>query len=109
MARGKVHDSGEEVKLSITPLIDVTFLLLIFFMCAMKFKTLETVALARDLPEHGLRRGDLGAIAAIFEPDALEVEFVRLSGRTQALVTLQRSDVRPVGDDDLMTVRKRDE
>ncbi len=31
----------EEVKLSITPLIDVTFLLLIFFMCAMKFKTLE--------------------------------------------------------------------
>ncbi len=30
-----------EVKLNITPLIDVTFLLLIFFMCAMRFKTLE--------------------------------------------------------------------
>ncbi len=39
-------DDQEEVKLSITPLIDVTFLLLIFFMCAMKFKTLERKVLA---------------------------------------------------------------
>jgi biopolymer transport protein ExbD len=38
--RKSVHEQ-EEVKLSITPMIDVTFLLLIFFMCAMKFKTLE--------------------------------------------------------------------
>ena len=37
----KTTKEQEEVKLSITPLIDVTFLLLIFFMCAMKFKTLE--------------------------------------------------------------------
>jgi len=31
----------EEVKLELTPMIDVTFLILIFFMCTLKFKTLE--------------------------------------------------------------------
>jgi len=31
----------EEQKLEMTPMIDVTFLLLIFFMCTIKFKTLE--------------------------------------------------------------------
>lgn len=31
----------EDVKLELTPMIDVTFLLLIFFICTMKFKVLE--------------------------------------------------------------------
>ncbi|MGH2372449.1 MAG: DUF4926 domain-containing protein [Gemmatimonadales bacterium] len=71
----------------------------------MKFRLLETVVLERDLPEHGLRKGDLGAIVEVYEPDALEVEFVTASGKTQALVTLAVSDVRPVQDQDLVTVR----
>ncbi len=58
------------------------------------FNELDTVVLDRDLLEHGLRRGDLGAIVAVHSPDALEVEFVAASGRTQALVTLTPSDVR---------------
>jgi len=33
--------AGTESKLDMTPMIDVTFLLLIFFMCTLKFKTLE--------------------------------------------------------------------
>jgi len=33
--------ASEECKLEMTPMIDVTFLLLIFFMCTIKFKTLE--------------------------------------------------------------------
>ncbi|MEZ6017954.1 MAG: biopolymer transporter ExbD [Planctomycetota bacterium] len=33
--------AGEDCKLEMTPMIDVTFLLLIFFMCTLKFKTLE--------------------------------------------------------------------
>ena len=32
----------EEVSLELTPMIDVTFLILIFFMCTLKFKTLES-------------------------------------------------------------------
>src|SRR5436190_622173 len=35
----------------------------------MKFKPLDTVVLDRDVPAHGLRRGDLGAVVAVFEPD----------------------------------------
>jgi len=44
------------------------------------FKLLETVALTHDVPESGLRRGDLGAVVELCAPDALEVEFVAASG-----------------------------
>jgi len=71
----------------------------------MKFKELDTVVLDRDLPEQGLRRGDLGAIVQVYEPAGLEVEFVTASGRTQALVTLRVDDVRDVRDEDLIAVR----
>ena len=72
----------------------------------MKFKELETVVLNRDLPDQGLRKGDLGAVVTIYEPHGLEVEFVRASGKTQALVTLEETDVRAVADDDLVAVRR---
>jgi hypothetical protein len=71
----------------------------------MTYQVLETVVLARDLPGHGLRRGDLGAVVEVYEPDGLEVEFVTASGRTAALLTLNVQDVRPVADDDLVSVR----
>ncbi len=69
------------------------------------FKLLETVVLTRDLPEAGLRRGDLGAVVEVHAPDAFEVEFVAASGRTQALVTLRADDLRHVDDHDLIAVR----
>jgi hypothetical protein len=71
----------------------------------MSYKLLDTIVLARDLPKDNLRAGDLGAIVEVYEPDGLEVEFVTASGRTQALVTLKQADVRPVADDDLVSVR----
>lgn len=71
----------------------------------MSFKVLDTVVLATDLPEYGLRQGDLGAVVQIYEPDGLEVEFVTASGKTEALVTLNVSSVRPVMDNDLVAVR----
>ena len=71
----------------------------------MKFQTLDTVVLRQDLPEQGLREGDLGAVVHVYEPDGLEVEFVTASGRTEALLTLKTSDVRRVNDTDLVTVR----
>ncbi|MGZ5445984.1 MAG: DUF4926 domain-containing protein [Thermoanaerobaculia bacterium] len=71
----------------------------------MKFHTLDTVVLDRDVPQHGLRAGDLGAVVETYEPDGLEVEFVTASGRTQALVTLHVGDVRSVHDQDLIAVR----
>ena len=72
----------------------------------MKFKLLDTVVLERDIPAHGLKRGDVGAIVELYEPDGVEVEFVAAAGRTQALVTLSEKDIRPVADDDLLTVRQ---
>ncbi len=71
----------------------------------MSFKELDTVVLSSDLPEHGLRSGDLGAVVQVYEPDGLEVEFVTASGRTQALLTLRAEDVREVRDEDLISVR----
>jgi len=71
----------------------------------MKFRELDTVVLRRDLPEHGLREGDLGAVVHACEPDGVEVEFVTASGRTEALLTLKESDLRVVADTDLVSVR----
>ena len=71
----------------------------------MSYKELDTVVLNRDLPEQGLRRGDLGAVVQVYEAEGIEVEFVTASGRTQALVTLSVGDVRQVRDEDLLAVR----
>ena len=69
------------------------------------FSELDTVVLVRDLPEAGLRAGDLGAIVQTYGGTAVEVEFVTASGRTQALLTLPVKDVRAVRDNDLLAVR----
>lgn len=72
----------------------------------MRFRVLDTVVLEHSLREHRLRKGDLGAVVEVYEPDGLEVEFVTASGKTQALVTLRERDVRRVEDQDLVAVRK---
>ena len=74
----------------------------------MTLKVLDTVVLKKDLPEHGLKRGDIGAVVELYESDGVEVEFVTGSGKTQALVTLRRSDVRAVADSEILAVRPLD-
>ena len=69
------------------------------------YKELDTVVLVRDVPEAGLRAGDVGAVVQVYGAEALEVEFVTIAGRTQALRTLGVADVRPIADDDLPGVR----
>ena len=69
------------------------------------YHELDTVVLVRDVPEAGLRTGDLGAIVQTYGAEAVEVEFVTASGRTQALLTLPIKDVRAVRDNDLLAVR----
>ena len=98
----------------------------------MSYAPHDTVVLTRDLPEHGLCAGDLGAVVEVYSPEGLEVElhgdhlrlgthltchhpgehpegleveFVTASGRTKALVTLKTADVRPIADSDLVAVR----
>jgi hypothetical protein len=61
--------------------------------------------LVRDLPEHGLKAGDLGAVVEVYPAGGLELEFVAESGRTTALLTLSAADVRPIRDTELVAVR----
>ena len=57
---------------------------------------LEDVVLETDLPEHGLRRGDIGTVVLIHrEGQGYEVEFTTLDGETVAVVTLLAVQVRP--------------
>ena len=72
----------------------------------MRFELLETVVLKRDLPEHGLKKGDLGAVVETCKPDGLEVEFVAALGKTQAVVTLKLEDVRKIEPGDMIAVRR---
>lgn len=71
----------------------------------MKLKTLECVVLAKDVPEHGLRKGDVGAVVETIPPDGLEVEFVAASGETVALLTLSEKDARHAAKDDILAAR----
>ena len=71
----------------------------------MKFALLDTVVLNRDLPQHSLRAGDLGAVVELYSDDGVEVEFVRASGQTKALVTLRDTDLRAVAEGDVLAVR----
>ena len=71
----------------------------------MSFRLLDTVVLDRDLPAHFLKKGDLGVVVHVYDPDALEVEFTTAFGRTEALLTLRTEDLRGVVDNDLVAVR----
>jgi len=72
----------------------------------MKFDKLECVVLAHDVPEHDLRAGDLGTVVEIYPGGGVEVEFVRGSGTTQAILTLSERDVRRIDSQDLLTTRR---
>ena len=72
----------------------------------MRFAKLETVVLAHDIPEHSLRAGDLGTVVEVYPKGGVEVEFVRGSGATQALLTLSEKDVRKLDSRDLLSTRR---
>jgi len=71
----------------------------------MPIRPLETVVLVADLPRHGLKQGDLGAVVEVYDAHHFDVEFVTGSGETRALVMLDSTDVRPVGPQDIPAVR----
>lgn len=68
---------------------------------------LDAVALTHDLPAHGLVRGDVGAVVLVHgDGNAFEVEFVGYDGHTVALVTLDRTQVRPLRASDVPHARE---
>ncbi|MBK1631963.1 hypothetical protein CKO31_14710 [Thiohalocapsa halophila] len=65
-----------------------------------------TVVLTRDLPKHGLVAGDVGAVVHCCRDGATyEVEFVTGDGRTVAVLTIPRTDLRAMRDQKILDVR----
>lgn len=61
---------------------------------------LQTVALTRDDPEHGLVAGDIGTVVHVYAgQQAAEVEFVRADGFTVAVLTLRAAEFRALSAD----------
>lgn len=66
------------------------------------YKETDLVALLHDLPEHHLRRGDVGTVAYVYESAANEnghlneVEFMNAAGDTLAVVSLRENAIQAV-------------
>jgi hypothetical protein len=68
---------------------------------------LDTVVLTRDLDQHGLKKGDIGAVVYSGpQGKSFEVEFVSGDGTTLAVLTLTDQDIRPVGHQEILHVRE---
>ncbi|HZL13640.1 MAG TPA: DUF4926 domain-containing protein [Verrucomicrobiae bacterium] len=68
---------------------------------------LDAVALTGDLPERGLVRGDVGTAVLVHDNGAaFEVEFVGYDGHTVALLTLEKTQVRPLQTHDIPHARE---
>lgn len=60
-------------------------------------RELESLVLSEDIPEHGLKRGDIGTVVLVHRGgEGFEVEFVTLDGETLAVVSLTVSQVRAI-------------
>ena len=70
-------------------------------------RELDTVVLNRDIEEHKLRCGDIGAVVHCYLDKAVyEVEFITAEGKTIALLTLTDTEIRPMANRDILHVRE---
>lgn len=67
---------------------------------------LDIVALVHDLPEYGLKTGDVGTVVLCHGDQAFEVEFVTFGGDTIAIVTLDKKEIRPVAPGEMQHARQ---
>ena len=67
----------------------------------------DCVVLLHDVPEDGLKAGDIGTVVHIHEGGAgYEVEFMTLTGATITVTTLMASQVRSISPHDVAHVRE---
>jgi len=52
-------------------------------------RVLDVVALVEDVPDRGLRRGQVGTVVERLAPEVFEVEFSDNEGRTYATLALR--------------------
>jgi Domain of unknown function (DUF4926) len=65
----------------------------------------ELAVLTVDLPEYGLRAGDVGTIVLVHERNGYEVEFMTLDGEMVAVTSLLAAQVRPITSREVAHVR----
>ena len=67
----------------------------------------ERVVLKSPVADKGLEPGDVGNVVHVYrDGEAYEVEFVALDGHTAAVVTVEASQVRPVGPGEIPHARE---
>ena len=67
----------------------------------------DTVVLVTAIPGEGLLPGDVGTVVHVYrDGQAYEVEFMTLEGKTAAVITLEASQVRPVGQREIAHARE---
>ena len=68
---------------------------------------LDMVVLTEDVPEHGLKAGDVGTIVLVHAgANAFEVEFATLAGDTVAVLTLSPTAIRAFREREIAHVRE---
>ena len=65
----------------------------------------DQIVLTCDLPEHGLKAGDVGTVVYVHGDKGYEVEFMTWSGDTVAVVTVLKNQARPVGESEMHHAR----
>lgn len=68
-------------------------------------RELDMVALTRDIDDHGLKEGDIGAVVHKYGWEGFEVEFVTAEGKTIAVLTLRKGDIRALRGREILHVR----
>jgi len=68
-------------------------------------RELDSVVLTVDLPEYGLKKGDVGTVVLLHDSRGYEVEFMTLGGSTLVVVSLSSTQVRPAGSREIAQAR----
>jgi hypothetical protein len=76
----------------------------------MKFKMFSRVALKTDMPEDGLRRGDVATIVEYHQgrpgqESGYSLEVFNAVGETVAVITLRESQIEPLSAQEILHVR----
>lgn len=69
-------------------------------------KELDRIVLADDLPDYGLKGGDIGTVVLVHPIGGYEVEFMTLDGETLAVVSLSPDQLRPIGEREIGHARR---
>ncbi|MBP0027758.1 DUF4926 domain-containing protein [Roseofilum reptotaenium CS-1145] len=67
---------------------------------------LDRVVLTTDLPEYYFKTGDIGTVLLVHQEGlGYEVEFITITGKPLAIVSLFNSQVRAIGDREIAQAR----